>query len=112
MLNPFTYGVFAFMLISHKLCRWSIYLFMPFSFVGLAMLSLTSATSARLLGVAILGVASAALSWGHALRAARVSRIESLLAFSLACACAGFLAWVELFRRQQNAIWEPTRRTA
>lgn len=112
MLNPFRYGVFAFLLISHKLCRWLIYLFMPFAFIGLAMLSLSSALGAMLLGAAILGVLMAALVWHRAQRAARVSRVEALFAFSVACVYAGFLAWMKLFRRQQSAIWEPTRRPA
>jgi cellulose synthase/poly-beta-1,6-N-acetylglucosamine synthase-like glycosyltransferase len=112
MLNPFSYGVFAFMLMSHKLCRWLIYLFMPLTFIGLAMLSVTSAPGAIALGAAIVGVIIAAFLWHRIQRAARVNRIEALLAFSLASVCAGFLAWVKLFRRQQSAIWEPTRRPA
>jgi cellulose synthase/poly-beta-1,6-N-acetylglucosamine synthase-like glycosyltransferase len=112
MLNPFNYGVFAFMLVSHKLCRWLIYLFTPFAFIGLAMLSLSSALGGILLCVSLLGVVIAAFVWHRAQRAARVSRIEALFAFSLACVCAGFLAWMKVFRRQQSAIWEPTRRPA
>jgi len=42
MLNPVRFGLFAFMLLSHKLCRWLIYLFAPLAFVGLAMLAANS----------------------------------------------------------------------
>ena len=112
MLNPFTSGLFAFMLLSHKLCRWLIYLLTPFAFIGLTMLAVSSAASAALLGAAVLSVAIAGLVWRRSLQSARVNRIESMLAFSLACVCAGFLAWMKVFRRQQNAIWEPTRRPA
>src|SRR5437868_1711472 len=31
MLNPVRYGSFAIMLLSHKLCRWLVYFFIPFS---------------------------------------------------------------------------------
>lgn len=112
MMNPFRYGVFAFMLTSHKLCRWLIYLFTPCAFIGLVMLSASSPACAVLLRVAVLGVMIAALAWRRGLRAARVNRVESLLAFSLVCVCAGLLAWMKVFRRQQSAIWEPTRRPA
>jgi uncharacterized membrane protein len=110
MLNPFSHGAFSFMLMSHKLCRWLIYLFMPFALVGLAILSVSSARDATLLGVTIFGLAIVTLVWHRAKRAPRVNRIEALLAFSLASMCAGFLAWMKVFRRQQSAIWEPTRR--
>ena len=110
MLNPFSYGAFSFMLISHKLCRWLIYLFMPFAFVGLVILSVSSARDATLLGVTILGLAIGALVWHRAKQTPRMNRVEALLAFSLASVCAGFLAWMKVFRRQQSAIWEPTRR--
>jgi hypothetical protein len=109
MLNPFRYGAFAFMLISHKLCRWLIYLLMPFAFVGLAVLSVDSLRITIVLSLAIVGVFTGALLWRRA-QSKRVNRIEALLAFSFASVCAGFLAWIKVFRRQQSAIWEPTRR--
>jgi len=112
MLNPLSYGVFAFMLISHKLCRWLIYLLAPLTFVGLAMLSSSSMIGALLLSIAALGVLIAVFSWYRAQQRPRMNRLESLLAFTLVCVCAGFLAWMKVFRREQSPIWEPTRRPA
>jgi len=112
MLNPLSYGVFAFMLISHKLCRWLIYLLAPLTFVGLAMLSSSSMIGAILLSIAALGVLIAVFSWYRAQQRPRMNRLESLLAFTLVCVCAGFLAWMKVFRREQSPIWEPTRRPA
>jgi hypothetical protein len=73
------------------------------------MLSVDSFRIAIVLSVSIMGVVIGALLWRRA-QSQRVNRIEALLAFSLASVCAGFLAWMKLFRRQQSAIWEPTRR--
>lgn len=112
MLNPARYGMFAFMLMSHKLCRWLIYLFLPCVYVGLAILAASSLSAALLFASVTGGLLLAALSWYRAQRGARVTRLEALLGFSLASACAGFLAWAKVLRRQQNPIWEPTRRPA
>ena len=48
LLNPFRYGSFAWMLASHKLCRWLVFLFAPLLLIGLAMLSLRSSIAALL----------------------------------------------------------------
>jgi hypothetical protein len=50
--------------------------------------------------------------WHRAKRTSKANRIEALLAFSLASLCAGFLAWMKMFRRQQSAISEHARRPA
>ena len=53
MMNPFRYGAFALMLLSHKLVRWLPYLLAPVSFfalavgyVGLALLAIPNTTAA------------------------------------------------------------------
>ena len=112
MLNPARYGLFAFMLLSHKLCRWLIYLFAPLAFVGLTLLTPSSRWGGVLLALGTLGLASAIAAWRRVQKTGRVNRVVALLGFSFASTCAGFLAWVKVLRRQQSPIWEPTRRPA
>ena len=110
MMNPIRYGAFAIMLVSHKLCRWLVYLLLPFAFAGLAILAARSRIGEVLLAAAIAGVVTCAVAWHQTHHAARVSRIVALSGFALASVVAGVLAWVKVLRRQQNPIWEPTRR--
>jgi cellulose synthase/poly-beta-1,6-N-acetylglucosamine synthase-like glycosyltransferase len=112
MLNPVRFGLFAFMLLSHKLCRWLIYLFAPLAFVGLAMLAANSLWGAVLLGLTMAGALFSMFAWLRVQKGGSVNRIVALLGFTFASTCAGFLAWVKVLRRQRSPIWEPTRRPA
>ena len=112
MMNPIRYGAFALMLISHKLCRWLVYLLVPVAFVGLAILAESSRFGAIAFTLAAAGTLASAAAWYRALRAPRVSRIIALSGFTLASVVAGVLAWSKVLLRQQSPIWEPTRRAA
>ncbi len=111
MMNPFRYGSFALMLISHKLCRWLVYLFLPLSLAGVAMLASDSRAGMLLAASTLTGLIAAAFAWHRAQRAVQVSRAVAVAGFALASVVAGVLAWVKVLRRQRNPIWEPTRRT-
>ena len=39
LMNPLRYGSFAWMLVSHKLCRWLVHLTLPLALLGLALLA-------------------------------------------------------------------------
>jgi len=110
-LNPVTYGSFAFMLWSHKLARWMFYLTLPLAALGLAMLSIVYPLAVILLALVAAGLAVGFLGiyWPWARRA---PRLISLSGFIVAANVAGILAWIKLLRREQNALWEPTRRLA
>jgi cellulose synthase/poly-beta-1,6-N-acetylglucosamine synthase-like glycosyltransferase len=112
MMNPIRYGAFALMLISHKLCRWLVYLLVPFAFVGLAILAESSRIGTIAFAVAAAGILASASAWYRALRAPHISRIVALSGFTLASVVAGVLAWSKVLLRQQSPIWEPTRRAA
>jgi glycosyltransferase involved in cell wall biosynthesis len=108
LMNPFTYGSFAFMLISHKLLRWLPYLLAPVAYAALCYLAVQS-VAARI----ILGIASACLAAGLVgIRRgdSGLSKPLALAGFLVAVCSAGFLAWVAAFRNTQLAMWEPTRR--
>jgi cellulose synthase/poly-beta-1,6-N-acetylglucosamine synthase-like glycosyltransferase len=111
LMNPLRYGTFAFMLISHKLVRWLVYLALPGTLVGLAMLSVSrpwalAALIASIAGIAIGGVA---LAWP---RERRLPRPLALAGFALASSVAGVLAWIKVMKRERMPTWEPTRRPA
>ncbi len=109
LLNPFRYGRFAWMLLSHKLARWLGFLALPLAPIGLLMLAPTHAWAAAL---AIAGIAGAAVG------AFTLSRHDSegmpapikRAGFAFASALAGFIAWMKFFAGTNAAIWEPTRR--
>src|SRR5262245_58880555 len=65
LLNPFRYGAFAWMLASHKLCRWLVFLLAPLMFIGLGLLSFKSSIAAILLlaGILVLVTGVIALRW-------------------------------------------------
>jgi len=110
LLNPFRNGMFAWMLASHKLARWVIFLAVPVGTIALVVLSLKSAVAAGALGVAVVGSTLGLI----ALRAPEgtpVPRVFRLCGFVLATHVAGFLAWTRALRGELNPIWEPTRRS-
>lgn len=110
-LNPFRYGGFALMLMSHKLCRWLFYLTLPLAAVALVALATQSRAALGLLFVLALGTALGAIGiWWPSNR--RVPRLFSIPGFILASNLAGMIAWLKVFRGEQAAQWEPTRRPA
>ena len=109
LMNPFEHGTFAWMLISHKLCRWLVYLTLPLAVLG--ALALAAAWPPAWLLVAA-GAAGAALGvlgmrWPDG---RRVPPVIALPGFALASNVAGVLAWLRFFRGQSSPVWEPTRR--
>jgi cellulose synthase/poly-beta-1,6-N-acetylglucosamine synthase-like glycosyltransferase len=109
LMNPRRYGLFAWMLVSHKLVRWLVFLLAPFGLVGLALLAPGSTTALVLLIFAGLGIVAGLLGifWPGG---RRPMAPFALAGFGLASFAAGFLAWTKALRGELNPIWEPTRR--
>jgi glycosyltransferase involved in cell wall biosynthesis len=108
LMNPFAYGSFAFMLISHKLLRWLPYLLAPVAYAALCYLAVESVGARVVLGLASAGLAAGLI--GILRGESRLSKPIALAGFLLAVCSAGFLAWMAAFRNTQLAMWEPTRR--
>lgn len=117
LLNPARYGVFSWMLFSHKLARWSVTLTAPFALAGVGTLALLPdrgwiGAAARALAGATAAIA--AFGWmGLALsERRRVSGAWALPAFAVAAISAGVQAWTQWLLGKQKPLWEPTRRAA
>jgi cellulose synthase/poly-beta-1,6-N-acetylglucosamine synthase-like glycosyltransferase len=109
LLDPRKYGRFAVMLFSHKVCRWLVPLTLPFGLIGVAMLALTWDVAAWAVGIGAAGLAISAVAvrWPDS---SRVRRALALPSYLLMANAAGIVAWWEAFRREREAMWEPTRR--
>jgi cellulose synthase/poly-beta-1,6-N-acetylglucosamine synthase-like glycosyltransferase len=112
LLDPFRYGLFAFMLASHKLARWLVYATIPVAAVGLVALATTSRVGAGLLALALAGLALGTVGMRWPARWGRVPRPLALAGFAVASVVAGVLAWRDALARRRRPIWEPTRRPA
>jgi cellulose synthase/poly-beta-1,6-N-acetylglucosamine synthase-like glycosyltransferase len=108
LMNPFIYGGFAMMLISHKLLRWVPYLLTPFAVVALIALATQSGIAALVLAAGLLSLALGTI----AIARPRVlaSRHLAIPGFMVAVLSAGFLAWCDAIRGVRLTTWNPTPR--
>jgi cellulose synthase/poly-beta-1,6-N-acetylglucosamine synthase-like glycosyltransferase len=108
LINPFRYGRFAWMLISHKLLRWVPYLLAPGAVLALGVLATRSSIAAVLLAIVVLGL----LTGAAVLRYGRPVAFKplALAGFAVAAFSAGFLAWCDALRGTRMVTWEPTPR--
>ncbi len=108
LMNPFLYGGFALMLISHKLLRWVPYLLTPFAIVALFVLAPHSTIAALVLAAGLLSVALGTLAITRPSVVA--SRHLAIPGFLVAVLSAGFLAWCDAIRGARLTTWNPTPR--
>jgi cellulose synthase/poly-beta-1,6-N-acetylglucosamine synthase-like glycosyltransferase len=109
LMNPLRHGVFAWMLISHKLCRWLVYLTLPLAVLGAVALAAAWPPAWLLVavGAAVMALGVAGMRWPDDRRA---PALIALPGFALASNVAGILAWMKFFRGESSPVWEPTRR--
>jgi len=110
LLNPFHFGTFAWMLWSHKICRWAI---APAGLAGLAGFALLAPhhplATLPLAGAAIAAVCSAAAwAWPAGRPMPRWLAIPAF--FVLAGNLAVVHAVAHALHGDRNPTWEPTRR--
>jgi cellulose synthase/poly-beta-1,6-N-acetylglucosamine synthase-like glycosyltransferase len=109
LLNPFRHGRFAWMLFSHKVCRWLVPWFALVGLIGLGALATEHAWAAALVFVTLGGTAVSAAAWAFGGRR-RLPTVLALPAFALMGNVAVLRASLLLFTGDQTPIWEPTRR--
>lgn len=109
LLNPFRYGLFAWMLFSHKMCRWLVPWAGAIGLVAVALLAVHEPWARWALGAAALAAVLALL--GVRVRTGwQAARVLELLVFFLAGNVAVLHAWIRALKGEADPSWEPTRR--
>lgn len=108
LVNPLRHSVFAWQLLSHKLCRWLVPFAMMTAFVSNALLALSSQWYAMLFLTQILfySVALGGILWKPLLR----FPIVKLFSFFLLVNASIFQAWVRYWSGERLIVWEPSKR--
>jgi len=109
MMNPFTYGSYAFMMVSHKLVRWLLFPALLGWLIG-PLLVVRAAPWALLLSLGMivgLVVARLVIVWPDDRRLPRIIALPGYVFISIV---AGWMAWLHLLRNEKSAMWEPTQR--
>jgi glycosyltransferase involved in cell wall biosynthesis len=106
MLNPFRFGLFAWELASHKLCRWLVPFGMGAALVSNVLLvSRSTFYAATFAGQAVFYAAAIGGLWSDL----RVLRIPSFLLFANLAVLA---AWVRYICGDRMIVWKPSERAA
>jgi cellulose synthase/poly-beta-1,6-N-acetylglucosamine synthase-like glycosyltransferase len=108
MLNPFKYGFFSIELVSHKIFRYSVPVFLFLILISSMLLAVSSKFFAVLLALQIAFYAAAFLGWLLVRNGKNVSVLAFPLYFILAN-LASVIAFYKLLRGERFARWEPVR---
>ena len=104
MLNPLRYGLFAWQLASHKLCRWLVPFAMMAAAAANAVLAVESPWFAAVFAGQLVFYGSAAAGfWTGA-------PWLKLPAFLVVANLAVLIAWIEFFRGERFVAWTPSDR--
>jgi cellulose synthase/poly-beta-1,6-N-acetylglucosamine synthase-like glycosyltransferase len=109
LLDPMQHGWFAYMLLSHKLSRWLVYLLVPFAFLGLFILAPTSGVAYGLL-LAALVIAAAGLVGIYWPPSRPIPAILAACGYMVALGAAGVTGWSRFVRGEHATTWRPTAR--
>jgi cellulose synthase/poly-beta-1,6-N-acetylglucosamine synthase-like glycosyltransferase len=111
LLNPLRFGLFAWMLFSHKVCRWLVPWGAVVSFGALTGLSLTVPWARWVLGGVAVTLVAAGAGWVWP--DGRVApRLLAIPAYLVSGNVAALVASIGAVRGQRHATWEPTKRDA
>jgi cellulose synthase/poly-beta-1,6-N-acetylglucosamine synthase-like glycosyltransferase len=109
LLNPLRTGLFAWMLFSHKVCRWLLPWALLLFVVALGTLALSSTWArAAFVATCVVGLL-AAIGWRWSERG-RIPRLVALPAYVVAGNVAVLHAWLRVLGGRLAPVWEPTRR--
>jgi cellulose synthase/poly-beta-1,6-N-acetylglucosamine synthase-like glycosyltransferase len=109
LLNPVWFGIPAWMLLSHKICRWALPWATLLGVLGLVALSSSHRWAAYLLALFLLFLVLAGLGWAFADRRA-LPKVLSIPAFLVVGNVAAAHAFLRFLQGNRSSIWEPTRR--
>jgi len=109
LLNPRRTGLFAWMLWSHKLCRWlAPWTLVPAAAVLAALAPRHWWAGATLVLGGVVGIV-AAIGWLWP-EGRRLPRLIAMPAYAVSGNIAALQAWITAIGGQGTAVWEPTRR--
>ena len=111
LMNPFRYGLFAWMLFSHKVCRWLVPWAGVAALVGLALMAPAILWARVGLLVAVAGVLMGSIGWLMSDRR-DLPWFLGLPAFGLMGNVAAMQAVLRVTTGKEDALWEPTRRAS
>jgi len=107
LLNPFHYGLAAWQLCSHKLCRWLV----PFALLSALLTSLVLAVSSPLYALlALIQVGAYVAAAIGMRRVGRLSGVHRLVTFLVSSNLSILHAWLQVARGRRVVVWEPSRR--
>jgi cellulose synthase/poly-beta-1,6-N-acetylglucosamine synthase-like glycosyltransferase len=108
LVNPLRHAVFAWQLLSHKLCRWLVPFAMMTAFVSNALLAFSSRWYAVLFLIQVLFYAAAlgGIFWKPLLRLP----IIKLASFFLLANASIVQAWIRYWSGERLVAWEPSQR--
>ena len=109
LLNPLRYGVFAWMLFSHKLCRWLVPWALASLLAALGVLAFTSGWARAALATSAVLALLAACGWLWPERKT-LPRLLALPTYFVAGNLAVLHAWLRVLAGRLAPVWEPTRR--
>ena len=109
LLNPLRFGLYSWMLASHKVCRWLLPWAGVLALLALAVLSFQQTWALVLFGLALLVMALGAGAWAFGGHRA-LPRLLAVPAFLLMANVAVLHATIRTLRGRSDAVWDPTRR--
>ena len=111
LINPFRYPLFAWMLFSHKVCRWLVPWAGVTALLGLALMAPSIPWARVGLLVVGAGVLLGSVGWLASDRR-DLPWILELPAFGLIGNVAAMHAMVRVIKGHEDALWDPTRRVS
>ena len=111
LMNPFRYGLFAWMLFSHKVCRWLVPWAGVTVRVGLALMAPSIPRAGVGLLVLLAGVLMGSVGWVMSDRR-DLPWFLGLPAFGLIGNVAAMQAVLRVITGKEDVLWEPTRRAS
>jgi cellulose synthase/poly-beta-1,6-N-acetylglucosamine synthase-like glycosyltransferase len=109
LLHPRRHGLFAWMLWSHKLCRWLAPWTLLAAAAALAVLAPRHWWAAATLALGAAAALVTAIGWVWP-EGRPLPRLIALPAYAVSGNVAVLQAWIRALGKQGTALWEPTRR--
>ncbi|HOD72784.1 MAG TPA: glycosyltransferase family 2 protein [Deltaproteobacteria bacterium] len=106
LMNPLRYGIFSWQLVSHKLLRWLVPLFMAIAFIANMVLGFSKRVYLVVFICHVLFYVMPSLSYTMGLRSSLIKIPYFFVLVNRAIA----VAWLNYIKGQRYVIWTPTER--